>query len=361
MARLVRKVPLRKKTVKKVVKAAKAVRRAVRPADGLNSDDVSFLFDRLQAEERSEAVWKEMTAAGSDEGDAWHAVGDHLAARQQAREDHQRRWKFFGVVAARRLRAGRAPCFIIPHALRHPRPPDRPALRRRPRGGHRAGPGGRPRGSRRDRRRAGRLGEVFGPGGGEPRLRPLRFGPAPVPRRRVASRAGGGPGRGRPPSRCRRGRRGGPRLRQVHGAAPAADGGLLGDARGGGGRRPSRRHPLPGGTRPMPVLRRRFVPVRPLPRSSTASRHGGGAARCLPWGPTGRHHPKTAPRVPQGAGQGPWSESVAPAPRPSAAASRPTWPTWPRAWPRCSPLELARVTEGNARELPPPGLISSAG
>lgn len=96
MARLVRKAPLRKKAVKKVVKAVKAVRRAARPADGLNSDDVSFLFDRLQAEERSEAVWKEMTAAGSDEGDSWHAVGDHLAARQQAREDHQRRWKFFG-------------------------------------------------------------------------------------------------------------------------------------------------------------------------------------------------------------------------------------------------------------------------
>ncbi|TBR24801.1 hypothetical protein EPO15_03360 [bacterium] len=88
-----RKVAARKKTVKKAVKA---VRRAARPADGLNPEDVSFLFDRLQAEEASEKVWKEMTASGSDEGDSWHAVGDHLAARQEAREDHQRRWKFFG-------------------------------------------------------------------------------------------------------------------------------------------------------------------------------------------------------------------------------------------------------------------------
>jgi hypothetical protein len=96
MARLVRKAPLRKKAVKKAVKAVKAVRRAARPADGLNPDDVSFLFDRLQAEEQSEKRWKEMTAAVSDEGDAWHAVGEHLAARQEAREDHHRRWKFFG-------------------------------------------------------------------------------------------------------------------------------------------------------------------------------------------------------------------------------------------------------------------------
>lgn len=88
-----RKVAVRKKPVKKAVKA---VRRAARPADGLNPDDVSFLFDRLQAEERSERVWKEMTAAGADDGDSWAAVGDQLAARATAREDHQRRWKFFG-------------------------------------------------------------------------------------------------------------------------------------------------------------------------------------------------------------------------------------------------------------------------
>lgn len=93
MARAVRKAPARKKAVKKVVKA---VRRAKSPADGLNPEDVSFLFDRLQAEEQSEKVWKEMTASVADEGDSWHAVGDHLAARQEAREDHQRRWKFFG-------------------------------------------------------------------------------------------------------------------------------------------------------------------------------------------------------------------------------------------------------------------------
>lgn len=92
---MVRKKTAVRRKAAKPAKKSPAVRRAARPADGLNPEDVSFLVDRLEAEERSERVWKEMTAA-SDEADPWHAVEEQLSARADAREDHQRRWKFFG-------------------------------------------------------------------------------------------------------------------------------------------------------------------------------------------------------------------------------------------------------------------------
>lgn len=87
----------RKKTVRTAAsKTKKTVRRARKPADSLNSEEVAFLFDRLQAEERSEKLWDEMTAPPSEEGDTWVEVKEHLLAKAAVREGHERRWKFFG-------------------------------------------------------------------------------------------------------------------------------------------------------------------------------------------------------------------------------------------------------------------------
>lgn len=79
-----------------VRKVKKVVRRARKPAEAMKPEDVAFLFDRLQAEERSERVWSEMTGGAAEEGESWHRVEEHLLSKASAREDHQRRWKFFG-------------------------------------------------------------------------------------------------------------------------------------------------------------------------------------------------------------------------------------------------------------------------
>ena len=87
----------RKKTVRKAPsKARQAVGRARKRVDSLDSEEVAFLFDRLQAEERSEKLWHEMTASSSEEGDTWVEVKEHLLAKAAVREGHERRWKFFG-------------------------------------------------------------------------------------------------------------------------------------------------------------------------------------------------------------------------------------------------------------------------
>ncbi|MBI3300115.1 MAG: hypothetical protein HYZ75_18260 [Elusimicrobia bacterium] len=86
----------RKTPVRKAAKLKKTVRRARKPVDKLDSEEVAFLFDRLQAEERSEKLWHEMTAPVAEEGDTWVEVKEHLLVRHAVREDHERRWKFFG-------------------------------------------------------------------------------------------------------------------------------------------------------------------------------------------------------------------------------------------------------------------------
>ncbi len=91
MARLVKKArPAARKTKKA------PARRGRKPAEGLDSEEVSFLFDRLQAEEKAEKRWSEMVAPQAEEGEAWVAVEEHLLARSEGRDNHERRWKFFG-------------------------------------------------------------------------------------------------------------------------------------------------------------------------------------------------------------------------------------------------------------------------
>ena len=91
MARLVKKArPVVSKTKKT------PARRVLKPAAGLNPEEVSFLFDRLQAEEKAEKLWSEMVAPQAEEGEAWVAVEEHLLARSEGRDNHERRWKFFG-------------------------------------------------------------------------------------------------------------------------------------------------------------------------------------------------------------------------------------------------------------------------
>lgn len=73
-----------------------AARRARKAPDALAPEDVAFLFDRLQAEERSERLWSEMTSPHPEGGEAWLAVEEHLLTRAGHREHDLKRWKFFG-------------------------------------------------------------------------------------------------------------------------------------------------------------------------------------------------------------------------------------------------------------------------
>lgn len=87
----------RKASVRPVGRRSKKVaRRAVKAPVALDAAEVSFLFDRLQAEERSERLWKEMTAPAHEEAESWVGVEEHLLAKASVREDNLRRWKFFG-------------------------------------------------------------------------------------------------------------------------------------------------------------------------------------------------------------------------------------------------------------------------
>lgn len=90
-----RKTPVRT-SARKVKVIKKTVRRARKPAVSMDSEEVSFLFDKLQAEERSEKLWHEMTAPVGEQGDTWVEVKEHLLVRAGVREEHERRWKFFG-------------------------------------------------------------------------------------------------------------------------------------------------------------------------------------------------------------------------------------------------------------------------
>ncbi|MDE2291747.1 MAG: hypothetical protein KGL53_06660 [Elusimicrobia bacterium] len=86
----------RKSTVRAAAKSVKkVVRRASRPAAGMSREDVAFLHDRIEAEERCEQLWSEMTAP-AEEQDGWSGVEEHLLSKTSSREDQQRRWKFFG-------------------------------------------------------------------------------------------------------------------------------------------------------------------------------------------------------------------------------------------------------------------------
>ena len=73
----------------------KTVKKRVR-TEALNQKDVSFLFDRLQAEERSEAAWKKMVEPPPEEKDEWNLVEKHLLRQQHEADHDMRRWKYFG-------------------------------------------------------------------------------------------------------------------------------------------------------------------------------------------------------------------------------------------------------------------------
>ena len=61
----------------------------------LDASEVSDLFDQLQAEERSEAVWSDMISPDED-GESWSAVEEHLLHQPHERNHALRRWKYFG-------------------------------------------------------------------------------------------------------------------------------------------------------------------------------------------------------------------------------------------------------------------------
>ncbi|OIO10187.1 MAG: hypothetical protein AUJ52_04915 [Elusimicrobia bacterium CG1_02_63_36] len=59
-------------------------------------EEVSFLFDKLEAEERSEEAWSDMIAAPPDEGLDHREVEEHLLRRPHEHDASLRRWKHFG-------------------------------------------------------------------------------------------------------------------------------------------------------------------------------------------------------------------------------------------------------------------------
>lgn len=67
------------------------------PADArLAPEEVSSLLDEVQAEERNEKVWKEMTAGEADEADGLAKVEEKFVGQPHERDHKLRRWKFFG-------------------------------------------------------------------------------------------------------------------------------------------------------------------------------------------------------------------------------------------------------------------------
>jgi hypothetical protein len=59
-------------------------------------EEVSFLFDKLESEERSEEAWSDMIAAPPDEGMDLGEVEEHLLRQPHEHNSALRRWKHFG-------------------------------------------------------------------------------------------------------------------------------------------------------------------------------------------------------------------------------------------------------------------------
>lgn len=59
-------------------------------------EEVSFLFDKLEAEERSEEAWSDMIASPPDEDQDHREVEEHLLRQTHEHDASLRRWKHFG-------------------------------------------------------------------------------------------------------------------------------------------------------------------------------------------------------------------------------------------------------------------------
>ena len=64
----------------------------------LKSEEVTELLDQVQAEEKSERTWKEMTAAdsASDEADPIAEVEENLIKKPHESHHKDRTWKYYG-------------------------------------------------------------------------------------------------------------------------------------------------------------------------------------------------------------------------------------------------------------------------
>lgn len=62
----------------------------------LKSDEVTELLDQVQAEEKSERTWKEMTAADLEEADPIAEVEENLIKKPHESHHKDRTWKYYG-------------------------------------------------------------------------------------------------------------------------------------------------------------------------------------------------------------------------------------------------------------------------
>jgi hypothetical protein len=83
---------MRRQSAKKPVRTAK---KAANGTTKLDAEEVSFLLEHMQIEERSERAWAAMTSPEAEE-DVWGAVEEHLVHQPHEANHKLRRWKFFG-------------------------------------------------------------------------------------------------------------------------------------------------------------------------------------------------------------------------------------------------------------------------
>ncbi|HVE11865.1 MAG TPA: hypothetical protein VNI01_00605 [Elusimicrobiota bacterium] len=89
-----RTTPAKKSAAKTASKAAPRRKAAAEP-EGLPTEIVSFLFDQLSSEERSEKAWSSMFSSANEE-DRWDGVQEHMLDKPHESNHKLRRWKFFG-------------------------------------------------------------------------------------------------------------------------------------------------------------------------------------------------------------------------------------------------------------------------
>jgi len=86
------KAAAKKKPAKKVKTAPKKALKRKGPAE--DTEEIAFLFDKLQSEEKTERAWRTMTA-GEEAGEN-DALEEELDREPKERENAERSWKYFG-------------------------------------------------------------------------------------------------------------------------------------------------------------------------------------------------------------------------------------------------------------------------